>query len=191
MQKKYPFIDVKLVKINSNNMSFFNKKISKNILGFINSFQNGAIKKDNYNNTILSGNFAAVQTQHDYITFLYSIRYNESNIGRNLTNEIQRDMKIYNISSIKHTHILGYEQDENSRLIKVCEDLYYKYFKKEIRKIRVQACLECGYFAQKIPGLQFVAIAPNIYDAHSPSEKLSIKSANKMWGFIIKLIECF
>ena len=98
-------------------------------------------------------------------------------------------MEQNNITITNCTNILGYEQDENSKLIKACENLYYKYFGKEIKKIKVQACLECGCFSSKIPNLQFIAIAPNIYDAHSPSERMSIKSANKMWNFIIKLLE--
>ena len=78
----------------------------------------------------------------------------------------------------------------STKLIKICEYLYYKYFNKKIKKIRVQACLECGYLAKKILNLEYIAIAPNIYDAHSPNERMSIKSANKMWEFIIKLLEC-
>ena len=113
MYKKYPLIDVEFKKID-NNMEFFNEKTSKNILGFINSFQNGSINKDNYDNTILSGNFAAVQTNDDFITLLYSIRYNNSGMGKILVNEIQENMKKYNILSKKNNCILGYEQDENS-----------------------------------------------------------------------------
>lgn len=159
------------------------------MLNFINNFQNGGIEKDDYDNIILSGNLGAVKSESETITLLYSIRYNSNQLGLELEKNIQNNMQQYNILIKDYTHILGYEQDENSKLIKICENLYFKYFNKEIKKIKVQACLECGYFAAKIPNLQFIAIAPNIYDAHSPSEKMSIKSANKMWYFIIKLIE--
>lgn len=50
-------------------------------------------------------------------------------------------------------------------------------------------CLECGYFLDKIPNLQIIAIAPNIYDSHSPYKRASIKSANNMWKFIVILLE--
>ena len=110
-------------------------------------------------------------------------------MGLKLEKEINNLMKQYNIKVKEYTHILGYEQDENSKLIKFCENLYFKYFNKKIKKVKVQACLECGYFYDKIPNLQFIAIAPNIYDAHSPTERMSIKSANKMWSFIVELLE--
>ena len=190
LKKNFISADFSLSEIN-NDDKYFDKKTSNYLIEFINGFKNGGLKKDNYNNTILSGNFAAIKTQTDTVSFLYSIRYNDSIIGKKLYNEIEKNMQLYNIYTIEHKHILGYEQNENSKLINTCSNLYYKYFNKEIKKVKVQACLECGYFAKKIKDLQFIAIAPNIYDAHSPSERMSIKSANRMWGFIEKLVEHF
>lgn len=65
----------------------------------------------------------------------------------------------------------------------------FKHFNKKIKKIKIQVCLECGYFLDKIPNLQIIAIAPNIYDSHSPYKRASIKSANNMWKFIVILLE--
>lgn len=188
LKKQYPLADISFSKIDTITSSY-TKQTSKNILNFINSFPNGSLVRDNFGNIILSGNFGAIRTENNAICLLYSIRYNSSNLGQHLENEIKNLMKQNNIIDTNCTHILGYEQDENGKLIKACENLYRKYFNKEIKKIKVQACLECGYFSSKIPNLQFITIAPNIYDAHSPSERMSIKSANKMWDFIIKLLE--
>lgn len=188
LKKIYPFADFNL-SIIGENKTFFDRKISNRLLSFINSFKNGVVEKDRHNNTILSGNFAAVKTQDSSIIILYSIRYNNRKTGKDLYRKIEDDMKFYDLSTISHSRILGYEQDESGRLIHICSNQYLKYFNAEIKKIKVQACLECGYFAQKIKDLQFISIAPNIFDAHSPSERLSIKSANKMWGFIENLLE--
>lgn len=186
--KQYPFANVSLQKVDSIKKNY-SKQVSKNILNFIDSFQNGCILKDEYDNIVLSGNFAAIKTENENIKLLYSIRYNSDILGKDLEKEILYSMDNYNIKVKDCTYILGYEQNENSRLINLCENLYFKYFNKKIKKVKVQACLECGYFSDKISNLQFIAIAPNIYDAHSPYERLSIKSANRMWNFITKLIE--
>lgn len=188
--KKYPDVYVDLEKVETKEQ-YIDKQSSANILNFIQDFKNGAIERDIYNNTILSGNFASIKIQDSNVIFLYSIRYNSKELGISLMKEIEDSMKQNNILVKEYTHILGYEQNDNSKLVKFCENQYYKYFNKEIKKIRVQACLECGYFSEKIHDLQFIAIAPNIYDAHSPSERMSIKSANRMWHFIIKLLENF
>ena len=188
IKKQYGSVDICLNKVDTITKCH-SKQLSKNILGFINDFPNGSLSKDDYDNTILSGNFGAISSEDDNIKLLYSIRYNSSVLGDALEKKIQNLMTQYNIKNNEYINILGYEQDENSKLIKLCENLYFKYFNKSIKKVKVQACLECGYFSAKIPNLQFIAIAPNIYDAHSPSERMSIKSANRMWNFICKLLE--
>ncbi len=188
IKNMYQTADISLNKINNVQKSY-SKQLSENLLKFINSFQNGAIVKDEYGNVILSGNFGAVKKENEVMNLLYSIRYNSSKLGLKLENKIESDMEHYNIEAKNHGNILGYEQEENSQLIECCEKIYYKCFNKKIKKVKVQACLECGYFSNKIPNLQYVAIAPNIYNAHSPDERMSIKSANKMWNFIIEILE--
>lgn len=165
------------------------EKKSNSKHNFLTNFRNGALIKDNFGNVILSANLAAINSTPNAVNLLYSTRYNSEILGANLKKEILNLMQQYNITTKNYSHILGYEQSENSKLINTCQNLYFKFFNEEIKIIKVQACLECGYFADKIPNLQFIAIAPNIYNAHSPSEKLSIKSADKMWNFICKLIE--
>lgn len=189
IRKQFPTADIVFNKVDTIT-NCYNKHTTQNILKFINEFQNGAIERDQYGNIILSGNFAAVETVGNTIYLIYSIRYNSNSLGEQLEKNIQNLMNQCNVKVIDYTYILGYEQNENTKLIRTCDSLYLKVFNKKIKKVRVQACLECGYFADKIPNLQFIAIAPNIYDAHSPSERMSIKSANKMWNFIIKLLEC-
>ena len=49
--------------------------------------------------------------------------------------------------------------------------------------------LEAGFFNTKIPNLDFIAIAPNIWDAHSTDERLSISSTNKIYEYITILLE--
>lgn len=188
LEKLFPTSDIFLEKIVPVSSSY-NRKVSKNILDFIYTFKNGELEKDKYGNIILSGNFAAAKSDNNTISFMYSVRDNSINLGTQLENDIRLSMSKYGIVEKQFNNITGYESNEESKLIKFCEKEYFNFFNKPIRKVKVQACLECGYFAEKIPNLSFIAIAPNIYDAHSPNERISIKSANRMWNFIIKLLE--
>lgn len=167
----------------------YSKQFSKNILNFIIDFPNGVLSKDEYGNIVLSGNFGAIKKENETLNIFYSIRYNSKMLGIELEKKIQDLMEKNNIQNREQSYILGYEQNEDSELIKYCEKLYFKKFNKKIRKVKSQACLECGYLSTKIPNLQYIAIAPDILNAHSPNEKMSIKSANKIWDFIVILLE--
>jgi len=62
---------------------------------------------------------------------------------------------------------------------------YYEKHSGEAPKIEaVHAGLECGIFADKLPGLDIVAVGPNLYDLHTPEERLSISSTETIWTFL-------
>lgn len=140
----------------------YSKQFSKNILNFIIDFPNGVLSKDEYGNIVLSGNFGAIKKENETLNIFYSIRYNSKMLGIELEKKIQDLMEKNNIQNREQSYILGYEQNEDSELIKYCEKLYFKKFNKKIRKVKSQACLECGYLSTKIPNLQYIAIAPDI-----------------------------
>ena len=52
----------------------------------------------------------------------------------------------------------------------------------------IHAGLECGLFAEKIPGLDIISIGPTNIDLHTPDERISLKSTAQYWEFICKLL---
>ena len=85
--------------------------------------------------------------------------------------------------------MVGYEHIEESLFVEKCKEIYNYYFKRKPRVINVHICLEAGFFGCKIPNLDFIAIAPNIYDAHSPKERCSISSLKKIYNYIILILK--
>ena len=53
----------------------------------------------------------------------------------------------------------------------------------------IHAGLECGVFTQNIKGVDVVSIGPNIYGAHTPEERMDIKSVGETWEWILKILE--
>ena len=53
----------------------------------------------------------------------------------------------------------------------------------------IHAGLECSFFAEKIPGVDIVALGPNMQDIHTPKEKLSLSSAINVYKYLEKVIE--
>ncbi len=49
--------------------------------------------------------------------------------------------------------------------------------------------LECGLFIEKIPGLDAISIGPDLRDIHSARERLSVKSTERLYNFVCKLLE--
>lgn len=73
------------------------------------------------------------------------------------------------------------------RMVKIYEEMFGK--KPEVRL--VHAGLECGYFSRRIPNLDCISFAPSIYELHSVRETLDILSVDRMWKYLIRVLESF
>jgi len=51
------------------------------------------------------------------------------------------------------------------------------------------AGLECGLLCGKLPGLDCVAVAPDLWDLHTPWERMSISSIQRVWKFLRGVLE--
>ena len=73
----------------------------------------------------------------------------------------------------------------------ICVENYNKLFNKKAQIEGVHAGLEGGVFAKKIKDVDICVIAPNIYDAHSPKERVSVSSINRVYTWLEKIVENF
>jgi dipeptidase D len=53
----------------------------------------------------------------------------------------------------------------------------------------MHAGLECGIIGEKYPGMEMVSIGPDMWDVHTPEEKVSISSSVRFLGFLKAIIE--
>ena len=83
----------------------------------------------------------------------------------------------------------AWEFSEISPLRDTLTKEYQKMFGDEMKVAAIHAGLECGIFYDKMPDLDCVSIGPNIYDVHSPNEHLSISSTERMWKYLLKVLE--
>ena len=186
--QKYKFGDISITKIPTEKKCF-TEKTTQNLLGFIQEFKNGALYKDDKDNVIVSGNFSKISISANKVNLEYSIRSNRKKLGDKINSEILEIMKKYNVSINKFDYLKGYEQPENTQLIEICKQSYMNIMKKDPNILGVQACLECEFLGEKISNLQYVALGTNIYDAHSPKEKVEIESVKRTWKVLIDVLK--
>ena len=170
-------------------IEIYSKEDTKRLLEYIVNYKNGPLEYDKEGNVILSGNLGRIESFEDYVLLKYSVRYNDKKIGEKLVTEIEENMEKYNVICEDSSYMLGYEEPKESKLLDIVEKAYIEVMGNIPKKKKSQACLECGYLGQKIENLEYIAIAPNIFDAHSPKERVEIASANNVWKIVEKLIE--
>lgn len=69
------------------------------------------------------------------------------------------------------------------------EQVYLKREGKAIEVVAVHAGIECGIFIEKIPELDAISIGPDIFDAHTPNEHVSIPSMINTWEYFLAVLK--
>ena len=71
----------------------------------------------------------------------------------------------------------------------LCADVFRDLYRTEPKIEAVHAGLECGYFADKIRGLDCVSFGPDLLDIHTPRERMRISSVQRVWRFLLEVLK--
>ncbi|MBQ8804453.1 MAG: aminoacyl-histidine dipeptidase [Tyzzerella sp.] len=71
-----------------------------------------------------------------------------------------------------------------SKLRDLCLKIYEEQYGEKAEVEIIHAGLECGILSGKIPELDCISMGPNMFDVHTPDEKISISSIARVWEFI-------
>ena len=83
----------------------------------------------------------------------------------------------------------GWEFRRESMLRDLSVEIYEELFGKKAEVAAIHAGLECGYWDDKKPGMDIISMGPDMYDVHSPEERVSKQSVENMWRFLVALLE--
>ena len=83
----------------------------------------------------------------------------------------------------------GWKPEPDTFLVKTMTRLYERMFDKPMAVKALHAGLECGIIGEKYPDMEMVSIGPDMWDVHTPEEKVSISSVARFWEFLKAVIE--
>ncbi len=76
----------------------------------------------------------------------------------------------------------------NSEILRITKASYNDLFGREPAVKAIHAGLECGLIFEKFKGIDMISIGPTIRGAHTPEEKLEIKTVPMFWNLLIDVI---
>ncbi len=181
------------VKISLNKIQYqentLDENVSNDLVGFICEFQNGAIKRDEEGNVVQSGNMAAVNIEDNRINIAFSERSNVKEAEEQYLDNLNNLITKYNLNIKWSQNLKGVPKKENNNLASTSKQIYENMFNEKMAQVISQGVVEGGFFVNKKQDCEYICIGPNLYDAHSPSERVSIKSTLKIWEYLKRIIE--
>lgn len=83
----------------------------------------------------------------------------------------------------------AWEYKKDSPLREKISETYKALYGKEPIFEAIHAGLECGILSDKISDLDCVSFGPTNYDIHTPKERLSISSTERVWNFLVEFLK--
>lgn len=83
----------------------------------------------------------------------------------------------------------AWEYASQSPIRELATKLYKELYHKAPEIKAIHAGLECGFITEKMPKLDIIAFGPNTYDIHSPNERASISSMQRVYAYLVALLE--
>lgn len=77
----------------------------------------------------------------------------------------------------------------DSPLRQLTSRIYEREFQDAMRTLVVHSGLECGCFAPKMPGLDAISIGPDAWGLHSPQERISVSSSDRVYHLLVRLLQ--
>ena len=136
-----------------------------------------------------SDNLAIIKLIDNKITVILSLRSSEPSVLDNLEEKIITIVKKYNASYEVSGGYPEWRFKPISRLRDIAVKTYQDLFNEKMQVTVIHAGLECGAISMHYPNLDMISIGPNIYDVHTPKERMEIASVEKYYKYLVELLK--
>ncbi len=131
-----------------------------------------------------------ILTQHDdKLVISSSVRSSVGTRKRAVAKQLEAIAALSGGTSVCSNDYPQWEYAEKSPLRELALESYHELFGVEGKTRAIHAGLECGYFADRIEGVDIISLGPNQRDVHTPNEKASIKSIGNVWLLIQRILQ--
>ena len=134
-------------------------------------------------------NLGVIRSTAEKIQITFSLRSFSDASRDSLLNTLAESCLKYNGNYSTHGQYPAWPFKKNSHLCDVMTACYEKMFKKAPIVCPIHAGLECGVLSSKIDDLDCISIGPDLFDIHTPREKMSISSAKRTWEFLLEVLK--
>ena len=157
------------------------------IFNMISEFKNGVLYENENKMPIASINLSKVDI-YDKIDVQTMFRTNEIGLKEKYLFEYHSLAQRHNIEFTTAGETEMFQRTAGN-LVQVCIDTYQKLFNSQPKIIDIHAGLEGGVFAKKIKNIDIVNLGADLYDIHSPKERMKISSLNKLEKWLSAILK--
>ena len=169
----------------------FKEDFQKRLLSALNDCPNGvvALSKAFPGVVETSSNLAAIKSEHGKIIVRTSQRSFCADSKKRLADKICDIFTAAGAACTRDGDYPGWEPCPDSSILKTFTEVHKELSGKEPEAVIIHAGLECGIIHSINPRLDMISFGPEIRNAHSPDESVSISSVGRFWNLLLRLLK--
>lgn len=134
-------------------------------------------------------NLGIMELKEDCLYMMTSIRSSVSSRKADLADKLEYLIEFLGGEVTVGGDYPAWEYKADSDIRETISSVYKELFDEEPVFEAIHAGLECGILSGKIDNLDCVSFGPNNYDIHTPKERLSISSTEKVWKLLVEFLK--
>ena len=125
----------------------------------------------------------------DELRMTFAVRSSVNQEKRELLAQLQELAKLFDAQYSEMGDYPAWEFKKDSHLRDTMVRVFERMYGKTPVVEAIHAGLECGILSDKLPGLDCVAIGPDMQDIHTSRERLHIASTRRSWEFLLEILK--
>ncbi|BBM36350.1 aminoacyl-histidine dipeptidase [Pseudoleptotrichia goodfellowii] len=136
-----------------------------------------------------SDNIAIVTTEEKNIRIAISMRSSEPEVLEKIKENMAATAQKYGADYEFSANYPEWRYRPVSTLRDKAVEVWKELTGEEMEVKVIHAGLECGAIYHNYPDIDFISLGPDMQDVHTPEEKLDIASTEKIYSYVVKLLE--
>ncbi len=163
---------------------------TKKIICLMLSLPNGVIRMSDQIEGLVetSLNLGILKLEDNEFSLTYALRSSVSSAYEALREDMRFLAEGYGADVEARSEYPAWQFVAESPLREKMKAVYKEQTGKELTVEAIHAGLECGIFAEKLPGMDAVSFGPDIFDIHTPKERMSVSSVERVYRFLREVI---
>ncbi len=134
-------------------------------------------------------NLGILACKGDGLSISFSVRSSLSTEKKELLDSLKQTAEDFGASYSVHGEYPAWEYRRQSPLRETMVNTYRTMYGKEPRIEVIHAGLECGLFSEKLPGLDAVSFGPDLFDIHTPRERMDVASVERTYCYLCGVLK--
>lgn len=186
--------EFELKKLPPSKVKLLSSSATQKLMSFVTLHLHGAINIDwSFANPVTQSsiNLAKIILKDGQLFVLSSFRFNDPVSGQKLKEKVEAFYRQFEWAPQISSGYPAWAPNWESPVLAICQQSFQEIFPDyaECTVTAMHAGLECGILLSKKPTLDAISFGPDIRNAHSPDEYVSIASVEKFWTYLIGLLQ--